>query len=308
MECLAQGLRLNPTRLWKLFSAFGSPNSEWLQTGGLVSRGPIPNVHALGHVARQLKSLDGSFVVLDWLDGSNELDVLQVELERIGCHVFRQLHLRTGVVNLDDTFECYFASLSKGVRKKIRSNQRKLEELGAVEFEVQNSFRDRAEFERSFQEVCRIEDLGWKGEQGTSLARNPEIRDLYLDVLFELSTNDHVEFHFLWCGDKRIAFDVVLKAKQTRFSYKISYDPKYARFGPGQLLMSEQMQHWYNNDNVDRVDTVGEVTKATAKWCNEIVDRHRLIVATNPVAACMLKAYRKAKPLAQRILRRSSRD
>lgn len=299
------GLALTPGRKWKLFRQNHSPNNAWMQTGALLIDRQLATTESIRDLAAQIRDLCGSFVTLDWADNTDGIQQLMDELKKAGCYCIQEEQLTTGFIKLEGDWETFFAKRSKGFRKKVRAGMRKLNEVGEVGFERHAEFRSREHLESLVDAALEIEDLSWKGRNGSSLNSNPVPRSVFLKTLADLADDGFLEIQFLTVNGRRIAFDIGFRAHQTYYSYKISFDPEFARFSPGQLLTYLQVREWFANGQVKVVDTIAELTEATGKWCDQVKTRYRFIVATRFHSILLLRLYERLKPVAKRLLGRN---
>ena len=298
---MVAGLTLVKGRIRKVIPAFISPNNPWLQTGCLLVRDRSSADQAMQSLAGQLARLPAPFVVLDWLYETPAVLSLIRHLQGQGMSVRRQPQFSTGIIDIQGDWESYFGSRSPGFRKKMRSGLRKLKQLGEVGFERYAAESGWQDWPELIDAALRIEHLGWKGEQGTSMNSHPTIRRAFLDVLLQLAGGGMLELQFLTVAGQRIAFEIGFRSHRTYFSYKIGFDPEFARCGPGQILTLLQLQHWFAGGQVDQVDTVGQWNAATAKWCTQFRQQYRYIVATRSWGAAAMQLESGFRLLTQRM-------
>ncbi len=304
------GIALQPTRRWKLFREFRVPNNPWFQGGSLLTNKHKVTTKSFKDLATQIKALPCSFVTIDWAYDTIELQRLIDGLNLVGCHSIREQHFEIGLVNITNDWEAYFAERSKSFRKKIRRSLKKLQRQGDVKLERHRDLKDVGQLNELLEDAFRIEHLSWKGQSQTSVNSYGKERELYIEAMHQLASDGLLELQFLTVNGQRIAFEIGMLArnesnKKTWYSHKIGYDPQFAQFSPGQLLMYFQLREWFETREVSVVDTVGDLSEASAKWCNEITTQYRYIIATRFTSWQLLKSYQWLKPMAKRLLGRS---
>ena len=146
--------------------------------------------------------------------------------------------------------------------------------------------------------------MGWKGEQLSSLNSHPAIRDFYVKTLQGLAEQGMLEDQFLKLDDRAIAFEIGFRSHGTYYSCKIGFDPEFSKCSPGQIITYFQLQHWFLSDEIQRVDTVGELSEATSKWCDETIRRYRYVIATQIGSRAVLTIWGRVKPALKRLLKR----
>jgi len=84
---------------------------------------------------------------------------------------------------------------------------------------------------------------------------------------------------FLQCGQTNVAFSYGVLGKGVFHSFKIGYDPAFARFSPGHLLQYHLLQALHFDPRVAAVDYVGELTAYHASWRPDVYPFARLAFA-----------------------------
>jgi CelD/BcsL family acetyltransferase involved in cellulose biosynthesis len=274
------GIALLPGRHRQWIPVLRAANHDWLQGGNLlIDQQRLTSQH-LRQLAGRIRDLPVPLVILDWAPETAALQQLIGELKAAKCDVLRVPQFSTGLVQLEGSWDEYLASRSRGFQKKLRSGLRKLQQQGNVQLERCLDFDTAESLQHCMDEALRLEHLGWKGRQGMSLNSNPDIRRTYHRLLQELAAADMLEIHFLRVAGQRIAFDIGFRSHGTWYSHKIGYDPAWAGYGPGQLLMYLQLQQWFAEGEIRCIDTIAEMTEATAKWTTEVQPRYRYLIAT----------------------------
>ena len=280
-------------RVWNVLEL---PNNPWIQTGDLMVDPQLYDAQTLTNLTDSLLQEPPCLLKLDWIYESKYWQELMNALERAGCQVFRQQTFDVGLIDTRGDWESYLAGLSKIHRKGMRRNLRKLEEIGETSLERQSHFASRGALLESLQEAFAIEHRGWKGEQGTSVNSQAGMLEFYTDIAWILAQRNQFELQFLRVGDRRVAFEFGYRAAGTYYSHKVGYEPEFAKYGPGQALMYLQLQEWFANDEIRRVDTIGVLSEATRKWRPTVRPRYRYWVGTRGLPREWVRAIKTWKP------------
>ncbi len=298
-------LPLTAARMSGNVPCFRLASNPWMQCADLLVDRHLASEETFDQLAFQISGLPASFLFLEGLVETPGVVQLIAALRREGCEVLRQPNFETGLVRIQDSWDEYLASLSKNHRKHMRRSLRRLQQLGPVEFERFHRFDDDWELEQLLGQALAMEDRSWKGCEGSSLIANEDCRQFYIACCRELAAAGMLEIQFLKVGQLRVAFEIGCTAKSTWHSHKVSFDPDFAEFSPGQLLLYLQLKHWHESRDVATVDTMGVLSPAVARWCNESRMRYRYRVAIGgPLSRCMLRGFRRVQPWAGRLLRR----
>jgi len=162
------------------------------------------------------------------------------------------------------------AGIERRIHRRFRGDMRRLErQLGGVELERVATY-DR----RAMRDVIRLEASGWKGETRTAIACDPRLASYYAVAARVFARRGQLTLAFLRARGKRVAACFALEDGATFYLLKIGYDPEYAHFGPGQLLVRETALD-AERRGIARYDLLGKDAPYKMKW----TDRVRVHVA-----------------------------
>ena len=180
---------------------------------------------ALGEHARAASS-EHDFVSLFGLPGSSRLvsalppDALRL-VERLEAPV---LDLTAGWDAV------YTARMSSKARSERRRRRRQLEALGSVEVSLA---RTREELEPALNDAFRLHTLRWAGRPDPSgFVTSTGIR-FHRRALLRLAEADVPRLLTIRVDGRAIAFALYLQLSRRAYGVTMSFDPAYARFGPG---------------------------------------------------------------------------
>jgi hypothetical protein len=161
----------------------------------------------------------------------------------------------------------------------MQRSERALSQRGELRIVRYREF-DVSSFESLLRAAFEIEQLGWKGQEQSSALSNQRAFQFYSENARHLAASGNFELVFLMLEKTPIAFEYGYVADRTYFSHKVSYDPKFKQYGPGHLLLNYLLQNFYQDGFIDRIDTMGILSPATARWCNDFYQRDRYIIST----------------------------
>ena len=135
--------------------------------------------------------------------------------------------------------EAYWqASLSNKKRKELRRQLKRLSDEGNVEIRRETGAAGLSQWSQQF---LALEQSGWKGRAGSSLAANPATADLFGQSLRGAAAHGKLERLSLLLDGKPIAMLASFLTPPGAFSYKTAFDEDYARYSPGVLLQHENL-------------------------------------------------------------------
>ncbi len=139
-----------------------------------------------------------------------------------------------------DFGERALSRLSKNQKKNYQRNLRKLEELGSVEWVLT---RKPASLQKIMDEFIRLEHLGWKGDEGTSLYSDPNHLRFFHEMIAGFNETGRVFFTELRLNGVNISSTSNLISGKAGFAFKVGWDIEYARYGPGILNEIKTLEH-----------------------------------------------------------------
>ena len=300
---LIGGMILMRSRI-KGMSVLRLPNSPLFQCGALLVHKAEMNTRHFDQLAASLRRA-GSLIYLDWTVETTEIRRLMDSLRNQGSYVYRIKQFDTGLIKLEGSWDEYWQDRSKNFRKKIRHTLRQLNEQGPISFERFKSFASREQLKALIDDTLAIEHRTWKGQQGSSLDADLNLRRNFVETLYDLADANSLEIHFLRVAGQRIAFDIGMRRDATYYSYKVSFDPQFAQYGPGHLLLQHQLKEFFQQRDIQMVDTIGDLSDATARWTNSSVPKYRYWIANSWTKKMGIRTLAFIKPLLNKILNRS---
>ncbi len=189
--------------------------------------------------------------------------------------------------------------IEQRIHRRFRGDMRRLErQMGGVELERITAF-DRA----ALADILRLEAAAWKGAAGTAIACDPRLGAFYAALARVFARKGGLSLAFLRARGARIAGQFALEDATTFHLMKVGYDPEYAHFGPGQILVRETAADAASR-GLRRYDMLGQDTAWKMKWTNEVRPHVEMtIYAPSPAGRVHHFVREVARPLAGRALR-----
>lgn len=129
----------------------------------------------------------------------------------------------------------------------------------------------------SFAEALAIEGRAWKASAGSDIASEAEVARFYRALTRWLGRRGEASLYFLKAGGKRIAMLLAIEDGHTLYALKIGYDPEFAAYGPGHLMV------WQAALDAEKrglrvFDFVGYDDEWKRKWTEASFERVTVIV------------------------------
>ena len=161
------------------------------------------------------------------------LRALRAAAHASGYRTMLRPAVRAPYLRLASDVSAHEHSLSRNLRHDVQRRLRRLCEAGVVSVQVADG---SDQLEELLAQGLHVEQLSWKGRQGTAIASREQTSRFYRELARWAVSTGSLRLAFLRLDGRPIAFQFDLETAGTYYSLKIGYDPEYERFSPGKLL------------------------------------------------------------------------
>jgi CelD/BcsL family acetyltransferase involved in cellulose biosynthesis len=215
-----------------------------------------------------------------------------------GFRVLAREIQRSPYLETTGEWDSFRSGLPSRKRAKYRRFRRRLEEHGNVSVEALDGGERCAEL---LQEGLRVEAAGLEGRRGEAILARPETARFYGEVAEWAAAQGWLRLWFLRLDGRPIAFAYGLEHDDVYWDLKLGFDPGYARFGPGVLLMEERIRHAFTTP-LTRFEFLGGAERHKLDWTSAVHVKQRFqAFAPNIGGAVNQIAWQRARPILKRI-------
>ncbi len=276
---LVAGLPLLETREHGLFRVLRTLGNPWHQCGELLIAPEVCDNAVYVALIAGLQKLRASHLWCDWIQiNREEWQALIAAAAEQSWGIQQQQRFEVGLTCLPELWSAFEGALSKNVRKKARSELKKIEQLGAVELDVVANVEE-SKLSQRLDEALDIEMNSWKGCEDSAIRCHPTIERFYTEWARHLNDCSLFRLYVLRLDGVAIAFDMGGVAAGCYRSQKISYRSEFAPLSPGHVLNQLLIRHLMAEGTIHAIDTVGPLNEATARWSNKRYSIGRLVLA-----------------------------
>lgn len=299
---LVAALPLIEERIQGIFRSYRLPSNGTVNAGDLLIDPRTDVDAALELLAREVVSLRG------WVTSFTEIEIkadhwqrFLATLAKLGCRMHASVGHLVGVADILHDWDAYQKSWSRNHRSMIKRSRKKLDAAGNLSIERMQTPTD-AQLSEALTACFAVEDRSWKGEQGTSILRTPGLPEYYHREARLMRDCGLLDLWMLKLDGEIIAFEYCQYSKGTCFSHKISFDPRWQKLSPGRVLRSFQLQRYHEDLSAKRLDTLGVLCEAKAKWVTRTYVSSRCVVSTGGWSSnLMLSGFQFARQLYRKI-------
>ncbi len=284
---LTAAIALVGKQIGPLVEAAALPSNEWSPCGELL----------LDEATDVLATLDVLVAALDelpwpllWLSAvpiqTARWRLLLEAVDRRGLAADYHERFQIGLLQTSAEWEGRQASWSKNHRHTMKKAIRNLEADG-FRFRIEsNGTPDQVQ--QALMRGFEVEDRSWKGELGTSILRSAGMTDYFVKQAQQLAEWGQLELAWIERNDGPIAFEYAWNAKRIYHSFKVGYDPKFARWSPGQSLLYYLLREFHGDASHSAIDCLGPISPAIERWKPSTYTIGRLVIAPRRLLGRML--------------------
>ncbi len=180
-------------------------------------------------------------------------------------------YIDTGWVELEGSFEQYWAARGKNLRQNMRKQRNKLAAEG-----ITTTMRVWTQPEHMAPALARygaLESAGWKAAEGTAIGTDNDQGRFYR-ALFENAARhgEAVVYEYLF-DERSVAINLCLLRNGVLVVLKTTYDESIKLFSPAFLLREEELQAMFSEGSIRRIEYYGRLMD----WHAKLTDRKRTL-------------------------------
>jgi hypothetical protein len=141
---------------------------------------------------------------------------------------------------------------SGSTRKKLRQDWNRLSALGVVD--IVNERMPEAVLE-AFEVFLALEADSWKGTQGTALLCDERDAGFVRRLVSGLAGQGNASVALLRVDGVAIAAQVLMYCGTMAYTWKTAFNPDYAKYSPGALLIDKVTEEVFATPGIDAIDS-----------------------------------------------------
>jgi CelD/BcsL family acetyltransferase involved in cellulose biosynthesis len=190
---------------------------------------------------------------------------------------------RGSFLPVQGSYDKYEKGLPSNFRRNLRKARNRCERTHDTVYQFYTGVDAGAS--ELFTKFLELEASGWKGTAGTAIQCTPQRVDFYAALTQRLSERGWLEWHLLELDGAPAAGHLAIRFGRSIVLYKIAYDEKYARLGPGSLLFRETVSRAFADQGLDEVNCLTDRSwhrnwlMSSADYSDMVITRDRPLPA-----------------------------
>ena len=183
-------------------------------------------------------------------------------------HVATMDYIQTAHININETFDEYWAARGKNLRHNLKRQRNRLEREGCdLRLEVLTQPADMAQAVRQYGE---LESAGWKSKGGSAVHIDNTQGQFYVDMLSAFAATGQGRVYRYFYNDQLVATDFCVLDDNALVILKTTYDETIEGSSPALLMRQEVFQALFEEKAVRRIEFYGRVREWHTKWSDNI--------------------------------------
>lgn len=247
---------------WQSFQPSQLPLGAWLALPGIDST-PL------------LDSLMGA------LPGINLAIALTQQDERLaprpadGQRLHSVEYIRSAWVDINGSFDDYWAARGKNLRSNMRKQRSKLE-ADHINLKLE-TLRDPEFVAQAIAEYGQLESTGWKAKAGTAIHPGNDQGRFYRSMMESFCRAGRGCIYRYRFDDRVVAMDLCIEGGDTLVILKTTYDESFRAVSPAFLMRQEVWAQLFSEARLKRIEFYGKLMEWHTRW----TDQHRALFHLN---------------------------
>ncbi|MBK6357200.1 MAG: GNAT family N-acetyltransferase [Betaproteobacteria bacterium] len=174
-------------------------------------------------------------------------------------------YIETGWIDIDGTFDDYWAARGKNLRQNMKKQRNKLAAEG-LETRL-HEIVSVTEMAGAIARYGEIESIGWKSGRGTAIHPDNEQGRFYRSLLEQAAEKNEALVYEYFFGDKIVAMNLCLLRAGVLIVLKTTYDESIPSiYSPAFLLSQDQLMNLFGEAKIHRLEYYGRLMDWHTKW------------------------------------------
>lgn len=180
-------------------------------------------------------------------------------------------YIETAWIDVAGSFDDYWAARGKNLRQNMRKQRNKLAADG-----IETTLRlvtDEDLIGPALARYGSLESAGWKAQQGTAIHPDNAQGRFYLELFERAAARGETVFYEYLFGEQTVAMNLCLLRHGQLIVLKTAYDESIKTLSPAFLLREEELQRFFAEGQIKRIEYFGKVMD----WHTKLTEENRCI-------------------------------
>lgn len=240
--------------IWQTFQPSQLPLGAW------ITDGHLDLIVASNSLVRELPGLNLAL-------GVSQVDPRLQRRPDNTSTLRTQDYIATAWIDVDGSFDAYWASRGKNLKQNTRKQRNKLQSDG-VDTRIE-CITTSEQVGEAIKDYGLLESAGWKGADGTAITPDNEQGRFYQAMLENYCAQGRGRIYRYWFDDKVVAMDLCIHDDTVLVILKTAYDESYKSVSPSTLMRQDQFQQLFAEQKFRRIEFFGKVMEWHTRWTSQ---------------------------------------
>jgi hypothetical protein len=166
-------------------------------------------------------------------------------------------YITTSRINIKGEFDEYWKNRGRYYVDDLRRQTRRLEEQKIhMEFQEDLDVRNMGE---CIKDYGKLEEVGWKGEEGTAVGASNQQGRFYREILERFCCRGEAVVYKLLFNGQTVASDLCLRRDGMLVVLKIAYDEGFQKLSPGKFIHREILRSLFRERKIRTLEWYGRL-------------------------------------------------
>ena len=205
-------------------------------------------------------------------------------------------YVETGWIDIEGSFDDYWAQRGKNLRSGMRKQRNKLAAEGlTTQMRLLDSPTDMAP---ALARYGKLESAGWKAGNGTAIHPGNDQGKFYTELLEAAAAQGEAAVYEYYFGESHVASNLCLCRNGRLIVLKTTYDETVDKsLSPGFLLQQDEMEMFFGRKMFHRLEYFGRFMEWHSRWTEKKRTLHHLTSYRRAWLKQFAQRRRQAEPL-----------
>ena len=190
-------------------------------------------------------------------------------------------YIDTAWVDVEGSFDDYWAARGKNLRQNMRKQRNKLQSEGiAISM---RSWRDVADMPGVIARYGALEANGWKAQEGTAIAPDNDQGRFYTALLQQAARRGEAVAYECLFDQQTVALNLCVQRGTTLTILKTTYDESIKAYSPAFLLHEDIVKEIFEAGSLRRIEYYGKVMEWHTRWTDNRRTLYHLTMFRNSI-------------------------
>ncbi|QSP93693.1 GNAT family N-acetyltransferase [Marinobacter salinisoli] len=177
--------------------------------------------------------------------------------------------LRTPVVNINQSWEDFYRSRPRSLKKSLNHKMNRFRKYGGFTIHEE---KIRSTDQPIVEDLITVSARSWKSTVGNDLKSNTRSRQFLVNLIKVLGPSESLSAWVIRDKERPVAFELHLIFDNVVYPIRADYDSEYKAYSPGSVLECSALKHLFEQGRYQQYYTCADDYWYLSNWTTEYKD------------------------------------